>query len=516
MLAATLALSSCSLFGGQIAPNGLVRPEDALRRELSSGQFESARNRAISDIDVAGNDVLLRRLYAGLIAHYAQRHEESALHFEHAIDLYAERQTRSISRGALSVVSSDLALAYTPGRTERLAIHYFNALNYLGLGDLDGAAVEARRLSLLLQRLRDAGEPVDPQLAALLRYFAGAVFETAGDWADADVAYRNALALRPGSRLAVDPPPDTLGDVVVVIERGFVAHRVEQSIHVLLAPDEVEALTGSDREVRAAAAAAVTTRILAHAFLPDGQAYVAPHRRTIFIGPPPRDEEDEEMEACTDDDEEEAAARDANRRASLRPPGRDEVKASGRPSSAEEQRARNRDDPCEEARRRPNPYLLRIAWPAFARDARPAGQPSIVVDDQPMPVDMLTADLSRSVASELDEERFEILARTILRAATKLALTRTVERSAGGVNEGLGKVAGLVTNVTGALLERADTRSWHLLPDELHLVRLRLPPGERRITVTVPGSGSAAREVEVGTVHVRPGEVKIVSHRVYR
>src|SRR5690606_28539504 len=142
----------------------------------------------------------------------------------------------------------------TLGPTERLVIHYYNALTYFALGDADGAAVEARRLSLLLQRYRAAGQAVDTRLAALLRHFAGAVFEAAGDREDADVAYRNARALRADLPWMEDPQPDSMGDVVVLIERGFVAHRVEQSIHVLLPPYEVEALTGPDRDLRAATA----------------------------------------------------------------------------------------------------------------------------------------------------------------------------------------------------------------------------------------------------------------------
>src|SRR5690606_4378815 len=84
----------------------------------------------------------------------------------------------------------------------------------------------------------------------------------AGERNDADVAYRNAFHLL-GRGDSVPAPPDSLGTVVVVVEQGFVAHRVEQSIVASLHPVEVAWLTGGDSEERAVAAAEVAARIVA-------------------------------------------------------------------------------------------------------------------------------------------------------------------------------------------------------------------------------------------------------------
>ena len=72
-------------------------------------------------------------------------------------------------------------------------VHYYGALNYLSLDDPEEAAVEARLLSALL--MADSDEQLDERdirIRRSLHYVAGAVFETAGEWNAAEVAYRNA------------------------------------------------------------------------------------------------------------------------------------------------------------------------------------------------------------------------------------------------------------------------------------------------------------------------------------
>src|SRR5690606_7612381 len=128
------------------------------------------------DVEPPDDDVL-RALYLGTIAYYAGDYDESARVLGSAGDLADERYTKSLSRSALSVVTNDNILPYEPGRTERLMIPYYAALARIGLGDIDGAAVEARRLSMLLQQYAGDDDAIDPSIEATLRYVAGAIFE---------------------------------------------------------------------------------------------------------------------------------------------------------------------------------------------------------------------------------------------------------------------------------------------------------------------------------------------------
>jgi len=83
------------------------------------------------------------------------------------------------------------------------------------------------------------------------------------------------------------------------------------------------------------------------------------------------------------------------------------------------------------------------------------------------------------------------------------------------VRDKKGEVAGTLANFGASLLERADVRSWHLLPSELTLVRLRLPAGSQRVILRI-GEGSQARTVVVGTVRVRAGSVDVAPVRLWQ
>src|SRR5687768_1150070 len=204
-----------------VAPSGLLRNDDDLRRFLARGHADSALLRMANPKkqNQLPNDELLRTLYEGVSAHYAGDYARSMAAFDRADLLADDRSTKSLSKAVLSVAVSDRALAYEPSRTERLLIPYYGALSHLRAGNYEGAAVEARRLSFLLQLLEDDDDAPPPALHAFLRNFAGIIFEATGHWADADVAYRNAAALD-SLHYARPVRNDSVGEIVVLVEHG--------------------------------------------------------------------------------------------------------------------------------------------------------------------------------------------------------------------------------------------------------------------------------------------------------
>jgi hypothetical protein len=58
-------------------------------------------------------------------------------------------------------------------------------------------------------------------------------------------------------------------------------------------------------------------------------------------------------------------------------------------------------------------------------------------------------------------------------------------------------------------------RSWHLLPQEVELLRARVPAGTRSIRVEVEGDGPR-RIIELGTVTMRSRALTIVPVRLWR
>lgn len=106
--------------------------------------------------------------------------------------------------------------------------------------------------------------------------------------------------------------------------------------------------------------------------------------------------------------------------------------------------------------------------------------------------------------------------RMVGRGIVKLAATRGVERAATRKDETVGWITGRALNLAGNLLERADTRSWTLLPNRISVARFTLPPGEHQVRVEVlDESGAVAQTVELGKVTLQPGGTLVLNRRVW-
>ncbi len=502
-LAAALPLSGCAamLGGYDLAPSGLPRSEDALRRDLATRAPVTYRS-MIDGERALPDDDLLRLLYAALAGRYAGAYDESSHLLDVASYLAEDRVTTSVSRQALSLITNDRALAYVPGRTERLMIPYTAAVDYLSAGDPDGAAVEARRIEALLDRFDDGVAPADvPAGSRFLHYFAGTVFEAAHDWNAADVAYRRArpmtamlrapaddgakadsgaATLLPGedsaggSGLASHGPVtdalaagDSVGEVVVLVEHGFVPHRVEQSVIVVVPSFQMAHLTGGSIGERAAVAAEAATRLLVTASQQYGDRsgfYRDPgYQRPIRLAPW-RDDCGPGESRCDGDSD---------------------------------------------------PYLLRISWPVLYQEPAPA--PRVRVRAGEYGADAVARfDLAESARADFAAERATIVARTMLRAVAKVAVSAGVKEAVSKKDEVAGDVAGLLTNLGTMLTERADTRCWQLLPGSITMVRLRLPAGTHELTLEPDGPRDGGRVTSLGAVTVRPGGITFVATRQWR
>jgi len=625
---AALLLSGCHLMATHgTGPEGRSMHDTDLRQLARDQAFVEALD--LTDPDDRGDigDELLRLMHRGLLLHYAGRYEESNEVLQRAEAIIDDRYTKSVSLALLSIVTNDRALAWLPSDTERLMVNYYGALNYLALGDPEEAAVEARRMSRLLELGEDDDlEPDELAMRELLRYFAGSVFEASGNRNDAAVAYRHVWSpaeligdtpLRPrfldlygedwveetppqpkqdfdtaldsimaelasGTNRDVttdsadgmtavadsleneDPdlvaalglptaeddepaaslpddlaltvptdsgqapvapdslvgppyrPPEPGGDVVVLLEHGFVAHRVEQSLNVPLFPVEADALHDSNSNVRFAAASCVASR-----------AFQGRYDFSEILAESGTDWRGSSGGKCIVP----GAAKSDNESK----PGRDL-------------------------------YLMRVAWPemissglptdlavlglSIAADAKPLQMAALDSGSQattaapedlgagvlqgenqaaegatgptaptgPMPTVMrpgMRGSVSAAVTDEFEDKLGGILIKAVARTALKYELARGIEKEVDKKNEILGEIAFLTANAAAALFERADTRSWHLLPDELSVVRLRLPPGIHPLTLEVDTGQGDTRLIDLGEVNVRDGRVRVLSARVW-
>ena len=611
-VAAALLLSACHLTGSfKTGPEGRSMHDTDLRQMARDEAFVEALE--LTDPDDRGDigDECLRLMHRGLLLHFAGRYEESNEVLQRAEEIIDDRYTRSVSLALLSIVTSDRALAWVPGATERLMVNYYGALNYLALADLEEAAVEVRRLSRLLELAEeDEFDPAEIEMRKMLRYFAGSVFEASGNRNDAAVAYRHVWSpvdeifdapLRPrfidlygedyreeeprerkqdfdtaldsimaelaeGSRENTDadspeaspeseaapeleavqelqaaaseletlapadsgPPlarPDSLigppgppaqpagrgGDVVVLLEHGFVAHRVERSLNVPLFPLEADALHDPDSNVRYAAASCVASRAFQDRY----------------------DFSDILVESGTD----------------WRGSSGGKCIVPGASQSES-----NSDDPGRDF------YLMRVAWPEMVSSGlatdlsvlglsieaevgplQMASLDSVPVAAMALPAGLdagllppadnaaegspgsqflvakpaMRGSVSDAVTDEFEDQLGGILIKMVARTALKYQLARGIEKELDKENEILGDIAFFTANAAAALFERADTRSWHLLPDEVSVVRLRLPAGIHPLTLQVETDRGGTQLIDLGEVDVRDGSVHVLSARVW-
>jgi hypothetical protein len=246
-----------------------------------------------------------------------------------------------------------------------------------------------------------------------------------------------------------------------------VPHRVEQSVVVVLPAWQVSELADGDAATKATAAAEAAARILVAASSGGRSGYYHDPRWRSETHLDPWDC----RYGCARDDEEDS-----------------------------------------------DPYLLRISWPVLYQDAPTAGavrvrtaEPAGAATEEYGAV-LAHFDVANGVRRDFDGERGTMVARTIARAVSKLALTAGAKSAVSEKDETAGRVVGWLANLGTALTERADTRSWHLLPGSVSMVRLRLPEGLHDLEIEVESGGL----VKLGTVDVKPGRTTVVTHRVWR
>lgn len=482
-----LLLAGCAARGGlpprpapeALAPGSPLRSaslEEAdawLRHLLMRGEHDAALE--LLGSRAAPRDRLVRELQRGAVLRAAGRYAESNAALDRAEREVEARYTRSLRRAAGSVLLNDRALEYVPSPSERAMIPFYRMLNHAALGSPAAALVEARKAGALSAE-REGRDGCTGE--GFLAYVSGLMYQAAGERNDALVSFRRSqrdfdacgeegvpppaalgadlyaaaralgvseVADSAAARYGLSPvPAGEAGELVLVVEQGWVAHRVERDLHVPLFPEEVEGVEAGNTGALAEAAGRVSARLL---------------------------ESEVRRAAWGMHDDDLAAARWAE-----------------------------------------GAHLLKLSWPVHRLEAsRPAGV-RVAVGDTAVAAP-LVEDVSSDVVREFEEGRGWIVTRTVARALSRYLLAREAEEKVGG--EEWGWIVRRLLNLVGNALERADTRSWTLLPDRISVARLSLPPGEHAVRVELLSSGGGVEVLDLGMVAVRPGERVFRSVRVW-
>ncbi len=426
-----------------------------LRISLETGDYEKTYTNLKKKAEKKPELPLLFEF--GMVAHYANHFNDSNKAFAQAEEIAEDLYTKSVSKEALSLLTSDLAKPYPGKRYERLLAYYYQILNYVSLNQLSEALVECRQATSLIESYKDENEDYDFFASGFLAYLSAMLFEASGDWNDAFISYRQAevnyrsAAEKTGVPLPVDighslvrlarklgfpqeatyyqkqygePParPENYGELILFYETGYVPQKGKTTLTFpILKTDKF----GKNNETEA-------TEFVPTLRKRQGKTY-----------------SDVELE-----------------------------------------------------------YLLHIEMPTY-HSQRPQLSGIEVKVGQAQAKGILVEDVEKIAIETLNAEHTVILFRTLGRALLKYLAYRKAK------NEN--KALGLLTNLVNIITEKADTRSWGTLPNRMFTVRIPLPEGTHPVNLSfLNRNGSVVRRERLDNVDISSNRITFRNHRTYK
>jgi tetratricopeptide (TPR) repeat protein len=265
-----VTLAALALLGGEGCGGHSVRTLP-MRTALDAGEPRRAIDflndeldvKKDSDLpaDIEGDDSLLvldRASIQQSLAQFPQSEKDFGA-ADKAIDMLDLAHNAGDSIG--KYVFSDSAGRYQAPPYEKLCINTLNMINYLETRDLNGAKIEARRLSVIQRYFKDKLKEKDNAVLGLGSFLAGLAFEKSGETDEALRYYDDALELTGFGSLAAtvarlsqqspytsprlkaaaaegaaQPPlAEDEGEIVFVVGYGRVPHKVPERIPIGLA-----------------------------------------------------------------------------------------------------------------------------------------------------------------------------------------------------------------------------------------------------------------------------------------
>lgn len=409
----------------------------------------------------SGHD-LLYLLEKGYLLHLAGRWEESNAAFETAERRAEDLYTKSLSREAAALVTSDLALPFRGMPYELQMVQYYRAINYLELGEPEEALVEARKANEKLAQYADKVEDDEvPRQDAFLQYVTGLLYESRGQANDAAVAMRQAARLYGADATAFGVrPPSWLAEDYLAVAR------------VLGLSSEADSLLASDPNLARRAAANDDNNLVV--FFESG---FVPYREAVDITLP------------------------------IFKGGEDDDLHFGAPSWYVDEYGH--DIYAYRADRVKLDHVLRFSFPALVdvpSEVRacelvlPSGE---VVDAEP------ALDLGVVARDEFERRLPKTLLKTVARAIAK----ETARRS--GKKEG-GEALGWLINAVNVATENADTRGCAFLPRRIDVLKASVPEGAPSLAARFRGAdGRIVEEWRIEPT-ILPGRTTFVAVRSFR
>ncbi len=410
---------------------------------------------------------LLYALDRGMTLSLSGQYEKSSQMLSDAAQIADELYTESLTRHGAALLTNDNLLPYSGEDFERVMIHLIAALNYAQLGELEGALVESRRVDTQLNSINDRYQDAKNGYKedAFARYLAGVLYEAQGGsegMNNAFLSYRKAYetyrdwAATYGTAI----PPMIGADLLRTTDA--LSLREEHEEYKKLFPG---AIWTKNRDLKS-----------------QGEIIVI-----SMHGKSPR-KEDEFFDIVIDQN----------------------IWSSILSTAIWQSHVGSGNLPVS-----PAGQLVRLAFPKYipekskvrhlnvslSGEGAPRSAQSVLMED-------ITAIAQRNLQDRIARIRIKAITRATIKAfAVKKASDKASEQVPGVGGFLLGKVA----EAAAATTEVADKRSWRTLPDEIHLTRIVVPPGNYQVaTQFVSQYGESVDTASPRSVSVKAGEKKLI------
>ncbi len=151
--------------------------------------------------------------------------------------------------------------------------------------------------------------------------------------------------------------------------------------------------------------------------------------------------------------------------------------------------------------KRPNPDFRTL--PKFFPRFNPVRKARVRVDGSDRGEPFVLHDIEETAIQNLDEKYAGLVAKKMAGIVAKEVVSDRVEKWTNS------PLLGLLTKVTLYASDQADVRSWNLLPRDLQILRVSVPPGDHEVVLQPEGRPALPPK----TVQVRPGAKVFVNFR---
>lgn len=402
---------------------------------------------------------LLYLLEHAYLLHLNGQWEESNRLFESAEQLSDELYTRSISRHAAALITSDNVLPYRGFFYELQLVQYYRALNYLAIDQPEDALVEARKANFSLEQYagKEEGQATVRQ-NAFMHYMTGLIYESQGEVNDAIISFRDAYRLY-NEQDSVSVPEWLDEDYYAAAEYLGLA-------------EETTALIERRPTVGERSAAGDENNLVVLFEL----GFV-PHLEAVDIILPIFESTNDEGDPWD--------------RAGWY------VDEYGTDIYSYAHGGRKLD------------RVLRFSIPRLVSLPPVVASCELLLPDGESVAAQPVIDLEAVARTEFENRLPGVLLRTIARAIAKEAARK------GAKHEG-GVVAGKLVNILNVATEQADTRSWILLPARVDLVKAAVPPGPQTLLARTMDAGGDVVDEWTVEIEARRGETQFISLRSFQ